>query len=147
MKKSENSNELIEIIFSYITQISAERYTDDILMLLADMGRQLVRADRCTVWVVSKDRKFLWTKFGHGVDHIHIPIDSGIAGEAVMHNQRLIIDDAYADPRFNSHVDKLTGYVTKTLMAIPMHNTEGEIIGAFQVVNKLNGKLFTQEDM
>ena len=147
MEEKEESRELIEIIFSYITQISAERFADDILMLLADMGRQLVRADRCTVWVVSKDKKNLWTKVGHGVEHIHIPIDSGIVGEAVTNNQRLIIDDAYNDPRFNATVDKLTGYKTKTLLVIPMHNTEGEIIGAFQVVNKLDGKLFTQEDM
>jgi putative methionine-R-sulfoxide reductase with GAF domain len=147
MKKLEKSTELIEIIFSYITQISAERYTEEILMLLADMGRQLVRADRCTVWVVSKDKKTLWTKVGHGVNHIHIPLNSGIVGEVVAHNQRLIINDAYSDPRFNAEVDKVTGYKTKTLMAIPMHNTEGEIIGAFQVINKLDGKLFTQEDM
>lgn len=147
MENNSESKEFIEIIFSYITQISAERFADDILRLLADMGRQLVRADRCTVWVVSKDKKYLWTKVGHGVEHIQIPIDSGIVGEAVMHNKRLIIDDAYSDARFNPEVDKQTGYKTKTLLVIPMHNTDGEIIGAFQVVNKLDGKLFTQEDL
>ena len=143
----ENSSEFIETIFAYITQISAERSPDQILMLLADMGRRMVHADRCTVWVVSKDKKSLWTKVAHGLDYVKIPIDSGIVGEAVMNNKRLIIDDAYSDKRFNSDIDKETGYRTKTLLVMPMHNTDGEIIGAFQVINKLHGKVFTQEDM
>lgn len=147
MNKNVESSEFIQIIFSYITQISAERSPDVILMLLADMGRQLVHADRCTVWVVSKDKKSLWTKVAHGLDYITIPIDSGIVGEAVVNNKRLIIDDAYNDERFNSEVDKQTGYKTNTLLVIPMHNSEGEIIGAFQVVNKLGGKLFTEDDL
>ncbi len=147
MNDNSTSSEFIEIIFSYITQISAERSPDAILMLLADMGRQLVRADRCTVWIVSKDKQYLWTKVSHGLDHIKIPIDSGIVGEAVRNNTRLIIDDAYNDDRFNSEIDKQTGYITKTLLVIPMHNSEGEIIGAFQVVNKLDNKLFTQDDL
>ncbi|MBU0631079.1 HD domain-containing protein [bacterium] len=147
MKNNRESSEFIEIIFSYITQISAERSPDVILMLLADMGRQLVRADRCTVWVVSKDKQYLWTKVAHGLDHVTIPIDSGVVGEAVINNKRLIIDDAYNDERFNPEIDKQTGYKTKTLLVIPMHNSEGEIIGAFQVVNKLDGKLFTNDDL
>lgn len=141
------SSEFIEIIFSYITQISAERLSENILMLLADMGRQMVRADRCSVWVVSKDKTHLWTKVAHGLENVTMPIDSGAVGYAVLNNRRLIIDDAYKDDRFNDDIDQQTGYKTKTLLVIPMHNRDGEVIGAFQAVNKLDNKLFTNDDL
>ena len=90
--------EMIELIFSYITQISSERMADNILLLLADMGRQLVYADRCTVWMINKDKQTLWTKVAHGIDPIEIPVTSGIVGRCVRDKKHLIINDVYSDP-------------------------------------------------
>jgi HD-GYP domain-containing protein (c-di-GMP phosphodiesterase class II) len=133
-----SSEEVIELIFSYIAQISAERSSDNVLLMLADMGRRLVRADRCTLWMLSKDGTELWTKVAHGMDPITIPSDAGIVGHAIQHQERMIINDAYSDPRFNGEVDKRTGYRTKNMMVIPMYNRDGDIIGAFQAINKLD---------
>lgn len=142
-----SSEEVIELIFSYIAQISSERSSDNVLLLLADMGRRLVRADRCTLWMLSKDGKELWTKVAHGMDPITIPSDVGIVGYAIQNNERMIINDVYSDPRFNGEVDRRTGYRTKTMMVLPMYNREGQIIGAFQVINKLDDGIFKEVDM
>ena len=143
-----SSEEVIELIFSYIAQISGERSSDNVLLLLADMGRRLVRADRCTLWMLSKDGTKLWTKVAHGMDPITIPSNVGIVGHAIQNNERLIINDVYADPRFNGEVDKRTGYRTRNMMVIPMYNREGTIIGAFQAINKLDGdEGFKEVDM
>lgn len=146
--KVENSSELIETIFSYINQIAGERSTDNILRMLADMGRSIVYADRCSVWVLSRDREKLWTKVAHGIDSIEIDAHSGIVGDAVQNKRRLIINNVHEDERFNNIVDTQTGYMTKTMLVIPMFNREGTIIGAFQVINKLgeHGQ-FTQGDL
>jgi len=142
-----SSEETIELIFSYIAQISAERSTDNVLLLLADMGRQLVRADRCTLWLLSKDRQSLWTKVAHGIDPITVPAGTGIVGHAIARNERLIINDVYADPRFNADVDRHTGYHTRNMLVVPMYNREGKIIGAFQAINRLDGAEFKPSDM
>ena len=62
--------ELLRTIFTYIAQISNERDIDSLLILLADMGRDLVTADRCTVWLVDVESGGLWSKVAHGLDRI-----------------------------------------------------------------------------
>lgn len=51
------------------------------------------------------------------------------------------------DRRFSDEIDKLTGYKTKSLLCMPIHNSDGEIIGVAQAINKTsNGELFTEDD-
>ena len=146
--KSLSANDILRMILTYLTEISALRDYDDIIMILADMGRSLTFADRCTIWVVSDDKKTIWTKVAHGMDAIEIPIDSGIVGNSIINEKRIIIDDVYNDERFNPDIDKKTGYKTKSMMVMPMFDYDDEIIGAFQVINNRGEKAaFNEEDM
>ena len=147
-KNSLGSDEILQLIFTYLTEVSSLRNYDDIIMVLANMGRALTNADRCTVWVVSDDKKTIWTKVAHGMDAIQIPIDSGIAGCCITKGKKIIIDDVYEDDRFNPDIDKKTGYRTKSMMVIPMFDYDDEIIGALQVINsKSNLGVFDNRDM
>ncbi|MBU1658588.1 HD domain-containing protein [bacterium] len=147
-KKSLDANEILELIFTFLTELSSLRNYDDIIRVLADMGRALTGADRCTIWVVSDDKKKIWAKVAHGMDEIELDIHSGIVGNAIMNNQKIIIDDVYSDNRFNPDVDKITGYVTKSMMVIPMSDNDNRIIGAFQVINHKNEQsIFDKRDM
>ena len=129
------ANEILELVFVYLAEVSSLKSYDDILTVLAGMGRALTSADRCTIWVVSEDKKTIWTKVAHGIDRLEIPIDSGIVGDAIRNGHRELIDDVYLDKRFNKNIDKITGYKTKGMMVIPMYDYEDNIIGAFQVIN------------
>lgn len=137
MKNTKNldADHILQLIFIYITEISSLRKSDEIINVLADMGRTLTNADRCTVWIVSNDRKKIWTKVAHGIDAIEIDIFSGIVGASITEKKKIIIDDVYKDERFNPEIDKKTGYKTKSMMVIPMFDHNDEIIGAFQVIN------------
>ena len=142
------ATEMMEMIFGYINEIASERSSDNVLLMLADLGRKIVHAERCTVWIISHDKQRLWTKVAHGVDQIDIPYGSGIVGHAITNKEHLIIDDAYADPRFNQDIDRQTGYKTRNILVLPMFNRDGKIIGAFQVINKLpEEERFTEENM
>ncbi len=143
-----NANEILELIFTYLTEVSSARDYDDILIILADMGRALTSADRCSVWIVSDDKEHIWTKVAHGIDAIELPINSGIVGSAIVSGEKIIIEDVYKDERFNQNIDKQTGYVTKSMMVIPMFDNEDHIIGAFQVINHQGEKgVFDARDM
>lgn len=51
------------------------------------------------------------------------------------------------DRRFSDEIDKLTGYKTKSLLCMPIRNSDGEIIGVAQAINKTSsGELFTEDD-
>jgi len=146
--KSLGANEILELIFIYLTEVSSLRKYDDILLVLANMGRALTSAERCTVWVVNDDKTKIWTKVAHGMDPVELPIDSGIVGNAIVSEKKIKIDDVYKDERFNPEIDKKTGYRTKSMLVIPMFDYDNEIIGAFQAINHKGEKgVFDARDM
>jgi HD-GYP domain-containing protein (c-di-GMP phosphodiesterase class II) len=139
---------MLETIFETIASISKEKEIDRILMLMADLGRELICADRCTIWLLSDDKATLWTKVAHGISAITIPSDSGVVGHAIADNAPIIINDAYADERFNPSVDLQTGYVTRSIIALPIYGGEGEIIGVYQAINKMTDEaVFSDDDL
>ncbi len=120
---------------------------DELLIRIMEVTRDELNADRCTVFLIDHDRQELWSKVAIGVsEEIRFPIDKGIAGYVARTGEILNIKDAYADPRFNPDVDKKTGYKTRNLLTMPMHNKKDEIIGVFQVLNKNEGS-FTENDV
>ncbi|MFP4331790.1 MAG: HD domain-containing phosphohydrolase [Campylobacterales bacterium] len=147
-KKELSSEETLELIFKYVALISKEKKLDSILILMADLGRELIVADRCTVWLIDESSNKLWTKVAHGMDAIEIPIGAGVVGSAISTKEPLIINDAYSDDRFNKDVDKKTGYKTNNIIAIPFKNSEGKIIGAYQAINKMtDAAIFSEDDL
>lgn len=147
-KKSLNSNELLRLIFGYVARIANEKNLDNLLMLMADMGKEMIMADRCSLWILDREKNELWTRVAHGVNEIRIPANSGLVGHSIASEQQLFIDDAYKDNRFNPDVDKKTGYRTQAIIVIPFRNSEGEIIGAYQAINKMTrSKKFTAKDL
>jgi hypothetical protein len=132
-----SSDELVKTIFSYVGRIAAERDIDQLLILLADMGRDLISADRCTVWLLNHKTQELWSKVAHGLDRISIPCSAGIAGCVATTGESLIINDPYHDARFDKEVDKHTGYHTRNILGLPIQDGEGKIIGVYQAINKM----------
>lgn len=90
MKNSETlgANKIVELIFTYLSEVSSLSNYDDVMFVLADMGRSLTSADRCSIWLVSDDKKTIWTKVSHGMDAVELDINSGIVGNAVMSGEK-----------------------------------------------------------
>lgn len=128
--------------------ITALTDIDELLKVIAEETKNAIQADRCTVFLWDKDTDELWSKVALGMDssqEIRFPADKGLAGYVVKTGESLNIVDAYSDSRFNPEVDTKTGYRTKTILCMPIMNNNREIIGAFQVLNKIDG-VFTKND-
>ncbi|MBO5446494.1 HD domain-containing protein [bacterium] len=128
--------------------ITALTDIDELLRVIAEETKNAIQADRCTVFLWDKDSDELWSKVALGLDsskEIRFPADKGLAGYVVKTGESLNIVDAYNDSRFNPEVDLKTGYRTKTILCMPITNNNREIIGAFQVLNKIDG-VFTKND-
>lgn len=127
--------------------ITAVTNIDVLLKVIAEETKIAIQADRCTVFLLDKEKNELWSKVALGMDsqEIRFPADKGLAGYVVKTGEPLNIPDAYNDDRFNPDIDKKTGYKTKTILCMPIKNNNQEIIGAFQVLNKLDG-VFTKGD-
>lgn len=147
LKTEPSPQETLRTIFGYINKIANERDVEKLLVLLADMGRDLVTADRCTVWLIDREKNILWSKVAHGVDRIEINLNQGIAGYTAAKGEPIIINDAYNDDRFDKEVDRRTGYHTRNILALPIRGSDGEMIGVYQAINKMTreGKFSAQD--
>ncbi|MDY7022813.1 MAG: GAF domain-containing protein, partial [Cyanobacteriota bacterium] len=119
------------------------------LLLVMGQARHLMHADRSTIFLYNKEENELWTKIakadGKTMMEIRIPANRGIAGFVASTGQVLNITDAYTDPRFDPSVDQKTGYRTRNILCMPVYNSEGELIGVTQLINKNKGS-FTNSD-
>ncbi|MBR4207521.1 MAG: sensor domain-containing diguanylate cyclase [Lachnospiraceae bacterium] len=133
----EISNELYLEMRNTDTGVEEDHLT--IIKLLTDLGRRLVNADRASFWRIDNEEGKIWTVSSTATGKIEIPIGTGMVGKALAEGRTLVTNDPYHDPFFNPEVDRKTGYVTRSILVMPITNSRGEFIGAYQVINKLDG--------
>ncbi len=139
------NDRISRVIFDYAAKIGAAQDLDAVLELNAGMARDLVGADRCSIWLVDTKTNRLWTKVAHGVRELHIPIGQGLVGACVARNEAIVVNDTSRDERFLKSVDKESGYATKSILTLPLHGMDGKPMGALQLLNKPGG--FSQDDV
>ena len=155
MENKHSSDAILDNFFSITQNLYKEMSKSDndssndhaeIYRLLTDLGRTLVDADRASFWKWDKRNHTLWTTAAVGEGRITIPEGTGLVGKALMEKRAIVTNDPYNCPDFNSSVDKKTGYVTNSILVMPISNCKGEFIGAYQAINKLSGKGFDIEE-
>ena len=145
----ENKNlldSMYEIGDKLYREMCAAKPSDHATLFLnvTELGRMMTGSDRASFWKWDKHRHELWTTSATGIDKIVIPDDTGLVGKAIKEKRVVVTNDPYNDPNFNSSVDKKTGYVTKSILVMPVADINGEFIGAFQIINKLDGSGFDE---
>ncbi|MCX8028995.1 MAG: HD domain-containing protein [Brevinematales bacterium] len=80
------------------------------------------------------------------IKEIRVPIDKGVAGYTVRTGKSLIVNDVSNHPDFYSGVDEKSGFITKSLMSVPIRPL-GKIIGVIEVINKLKETEFSDDDL
>ncbi len=120
------------------------------LQSVMEEARQLMQADRSTLWLIDEESGDLWSKVksgdGKSLVELHNPISSGIVGHVATTGEILNIPDAYQDPRFNPDADKRTGYTTRTILCMPVYNSGGKLIAVTQLINKAQGTFTTSDE-
>lgn len=147
LPKNEQNVSLLNALTEIARSVSSQSDIDNLLVTIAQQTKKVLNADRCSVFLLDKDRHELWSKVALGLnsEEIRFSADKGFAGHVVKTGEIIRIKDAYNDTRFNREIDKHTGYKTYNLLCMPVRNIKYEIIGAFQVLNKLDGD-FTEAD-
>ncbi len=79
-------------------------------------------------------------------DKIEVPIESSIAGWVIRHEKPLVLDDVREDGRHFAEIDKLTGFATRSVAAVPLSAKRG-VIGALEAVNKAGSGHFEDQDL
>ena len=147
-QQSSGAEKPIVALLNVARTLAAETSLEHLLKTVAEEIKKVLDADRCTVFLLDRQKNELVSKvaLGMGTQELRFPADKGLAGYAAQMGEIINIKDAYKDERFNSDIDKETGYKTKTILCMPIWNMKHEILGVFQVLNKNNDAFFTKED-
>jgi len=98
--------------------------------------RQVLRCERGTVFLFDQSCHELYSLVATGDEQIRFSAKLGIAGESLQTRSLINVPDAYADARFNSAIDRATGYRTRNLLTFPMMGHDGKSVGILQALNK-----------
>jgi Nif-specific regulatory protein len=133
-------------ILAICRKMTSERDLGALLDLIAREAISLLDCDRASIFLLDREANELWSKVALGSDEIlRFDARRGIAGTTALTGATVNVRDAYSDPRFYTGIDEQTGYRTRNLLAVAMRNQRGEIVGAFEVLNKRVG-VFTARD-
>jgi HD-GYP domain-containing protein (c-di-GMP phosphodiesterase class II) len=137
----------LQSILEVAKAMTAERDLDQLLNLILTQATWTVEADRCSLFIVDRERNELWSKLAPGArGEIRVKLGSGVAGAVALTGEVINIPDAYDDRRFDPSFDATNDYRTKSLLCVPMRDAAGEVTGVLQALNKRGGGAFTDED-
>src|SRR5499427_9319402 len=112
---------------------------------IAIKTKEHLKADRLSVFLFDRTKCELWSIISQEKKIMRLDARLGVAGSVAMTGQTINVADAYEHPLFYKEVDLQTGYRTQTLLAVPLRNLKGEIIGVGEAINKSDGQ-FTDDD-
>lgn len=137
----------MKLLANFGSMVSKETKIDPLLEIIAVQVKTILGCDRCSVFIYDKKTNSLWSKIAIGLQHteVRVPLGTGIVGHVAASGMSVNIPNAYSDPRFSKELDRLTGYSTKNILATPLKNISGKIIGVFEAINKFT-RAFTDED-
>ncbi|MEH2051769.1 GAF domain-containing protein [Nostoc sp.] len=115
---------------------------EDTLKRVMDEAKELMNADRSTLWLIDHDRHELWTKITQddgSTKELRVPVGIGFAGLVAASGKKLNIAfdlHDHPDSETSRKFDEENGYRTCSLLCMPVFNGDEQLIGVTQLVNK-----------
>lgn len=139
------SAEQMRLVLDVSRMLAMTTDLDPLLHRIAEASCSLVQCERASIFLHDLRAHQLWTKVALQTTEIRVPETAGIVGASFSENRVLNIAEPYSDARFNPANDKRTGFVTRSILAAPMADMDGQPLGVIQAINKRNGS-FTRDD-
>ncbi len=137
-----------ELLLSISRRISAADSLNTVLDDLIELTVDELDAERGSLFLNDPATSELYSRVALETHQREIRFLNtvGVAGHVFNTGKGVVVHDAYSDPRFNRSVDEQTGYVTRSILCVPVRTAKGEVIGVAQALNKRHGK-FTQREL
>lgn len=162
LEASHQRSKRLSALIAIIGQIGSTLDRDHILRMIIDYARELLNAEASSLFLLDEQTGDLILLLASNlnavsVEQLRIPAGKGIIGHVVATGETVLVADTSQDERHYSGVDQTSGFVTRSILAVPMRThtvvlgsergaTEERIIGGLEAINKLEGT-FDQEDV
>jgi phosphoserine phosphatase len=135
----------MEAILAVTSKLAAPFDLKTMLSEVVSAAKQVLRADRGTVWLYDAAADELVIEIATGFAPVRITTSVGLAGACARERRIINVPDCYADQRFNPEVDKRSGYRTRCMLTLPLVDHKDVLVGVMQVLNKVDG-VFDEND-
>ncbi|KFE70490.1 sigma-54-dependent Fis family transcriptional regulator [Hyalangium minutum] len=142
-------SDVSQVLLSVGSLVGREVDLDAFLQTLVDRIAITMQADRGTLWLLDPARGELFSRAAHlpEVSQIRVKLGQGVAGHVAQAGESVNVPEPRGERLFFADIDRMTGYRTTSLLAVPLRDTEGAIYGVLQVLNKRGAERFTEEDI
>ena len=105
------------------------------------IATRLINAERGSLFLVDRETGRLRSMVAQGLTTgpLTVEVGEGIVGAVAASGDAEILEDPYADSRFDPKVDQLTGFQTRSLLTVPVRDREGSMIAVLQLLNHRGG--------
>jgi signal transduction protein with GAF and PtsI domain len=117
------------------------------ITLITHAITETLHVDRCTLFVYDPDTDSFWSAYIDGLGFIEIPRGQGLVSETFESKKPTLFNDVKKEKGHYQKIDEKTGYVTRTMLTVPILNYQKESLGVIQLLNKLDGNHFTEDDI
>jgi len=131
------------------TRLSSTLRLSELLNLVMDVSTELTNTEAASILLVDRvsgQLHFVASTSGGVPESTAVPLDGSIAGWVVRHGRSLIIDDVNQDDRHYANLDEDLAFTTRSMLAVPLVTQKG-VIGALEVLNKRDGRPYTNQDV
>ncbi|MFI5291791.1 MAG: GAF domain-containing protein [Candidatus Limnocylindrales bacterium] len=124
-----------------------------LLQSIVDATVTLFDAEAASIAIFERDPERLEFRVaageqGAGAIGLSVPPSKGIAGFVFSTGQPLALSDVMSDPRFDRATAERTGYVPRSIAAVPLVDERGAgTVGVLQLLDKHTSPTFTLRDM
>lgn len=158
MKKPDNITRLrhkvkrLSTLIEVNALISSSLDLDTILENVMSISKKVMNADASSLMRIDeKTNELIYQVAQSSVGEklkkeVRLKMGQGIAGTVAEEGTPLLLEDAYTHPKFFRGNDEATGYRTKSMITVPL-KVGNRITGVAQVINRLDGKPFDQDDL
>jgi len=141
----------IETLVQLSSTINSSLDIAEVLKSAMRFVEELMDAEVSSIFEVddAKNELFFRVVRGEGAykaKEIRMKMGEGVAGWVASYRESVIVSDTERDKRFSTKVDSITGFKTKSIIALPIKN-KGRLIGVLEVLNKRGGGPFTRDDL
>jgi diguanylate cyclase (GGDEF)-like protein len=142
--------QVLQTLNEVVQAINSSLKPKEILNTIMEKAAELIMAEGWSVLLINEGTNELVFeaasgKAGKKLLGMRLKIGQGVAGWVAHYGKPLIVPDVAKDPRFYSGVDRQTKFTTKSVLCVPMRSRD-RILGVVEVVNKMGGEQFTQDD-
>lgn len=143
-------NRQVQTFYRVNQFISSIYNLDDLLDLIMLEAVTAVEAEASCIALRHPTENLLRIEFAsgeadEGVKHLTLAMGQGILGHVASTSKALRVDDVRQDPRFEASVDHRTGFISRSVLAVPILR-RNELLGVLEVINKKRGPEFTEDD-